>query len=168
MKILQKLLPIILLITATIVNAQEEKKILYYDINADGMEQLDDAVSQAAKENKNIMLVIGGDWCPWCRRLNKYINDSTEVKKFIQDNYVYVKINYSKENKNLPLMKRLELPQRFGFPVIVILDKYGERIHTQDSGLLEKNKSYDPRKLYGFLRNWTISAMDIESYKDYK
>ena len=36
------------------------------------------------------------------------------------------RINYSKENKNPETMALLEYPQRFGFPVLVVLDAAGK------------------------------------------
>ena len=167
MKTLFKLIPMLFVMFVLSSNAQEKEK-KYYDPSINGMDQVNKAVKIADTESKNVLLVIGGDWCPWCRRLNQYILDSVGVNNFIQDNYVFIKVNYSKENKNLELMKKLGVPQRFGFPVLVVLDQKGNTIHTQDSGLLEKEKSYDPRKLNGFLRNWTVQAVIPENHRDYK
>ena len=57
------------------------------------------------------------------------------------------------------MMKRLGNPARFGFPVFVILDQNGKVLHIQDSGLLEKDKSYDRDKVLRFLGNWTPKAV---------
>ena len=77
-----------------------------------------------------------------------------------------LKLNYSKENKNLAVLKTLDYPQRFGFPVIVITDAAGNRLHTQNSWYLEDEKeSYDREKFVSFLNSWTVKATDPESYK---
>ena len=80
-----------------------------------------------------------------------------------------VHLNYSPENKNLVILKKLEFPQRFGFPVLVILDKKGRRLHTQDSGFLEATKNtesiyYDKQKVLAFLTKWSPSALKPENY----
>ena len=62
-------------------------------------------------------------------------------------------------------MAELEFPQRFGFPVFVILDGSGKRIHTQNSAFLEKDKSYDKEKILRFLKNWSPDALDPASYE---
>lgn len=80
-------------------------------------------------------------------------------------NYVFTLLNYSKENKNLDILAELEYPQRFGFPVIVILDGNGKRIHTQNSAFLEKEKSYDEKIMLEFLNHWSPEAIDPENYK---
>ncbi len=64
-----------------------------------------------------------------------------------------------KEKRNPELMASLGNPQRFGFPVLVILDQDGTRLHTQDSWYLEKDKYYDKEKLIHFLKMWNVGAV---------
>ena len=56
-------------------------------------------------------------------------------------------------------MQRLGNPQRFGFPVLVVLDADGRVLHIQDSSFLEEGKSYNAQKLLRFLNNWTPKAV---------
>ena len=56
-------------------------------------------------------------------------------------------------------MKRLNNPQRFGFPVFVVLDENGNVLHIQDSSFLEQGKGYDELKTLRFLKNWTPKAV---------
>jgi hypothetical protein len=60
----------------------------------------------------------------------------------------------------------LGYPQRFGFPVLVVLDENGKQLHTQDSALLEKGNGYDREKVKSFLRNWAPGAFDEMLYKE--
>lgn len=124
------------------------------------------ALAKAKKENKHVLLQIGGNWCIWCYRFNDFVKKDTSLEKLLEENYVVYHLNYSKENKNLDYLKELGYPQRFGFPALVILDADGNRIHTQDSGLLEKDKSYDGNKVRSFLINWAPSALDEKKYKE--
>ncbi|HEY0611568.1 MAG TPA: thioredoxin family protein, partial [Chitinophaga sp.] len=73
-------------------------------------------------------------------------------------------LNYSKENRNLPLLQKLGYQQRFGFPVVVILDAKGARLHTQDTGLLESADNYDKKKLQDMLRQWSPRALSPAHY----
>jgi len=75
-----------------------------------------------------------------------------------------MKMNYDKENKNEELLEQFGFPQRFGFPVFLILDAEGKRLHTQNSGLLEKDKSYDKKKIKMFFKHWTPTAINPKSY----
>jgi thioredoxin-related protein len=145
-------LPIVLLLLSVSLSAQE--KVQVYDTELDGMEQIKEAVKVAQAENKHILVQVGGNWCPWCIRFHKYSHEEADIKKIIDNNYVVVKLNYSPENKNEAALKKLGNPGRFGYPVFVVLDAKGNRLHTQDSGLLEEDKGYSKKKVRGFLMGW--------------
>ncbi|HDP74840.1 MAG TPA: thioredoxin family protein [Bacteroidales bacterium] len=130
-----------------------------YNPNADAKTEIAKAISKANQENKHIFIQIGGNWCPWCVKLHNFLNADSTLSEILYNNYVVVKVNYSKENKNLDILEKFDKPQRFGFPVLVILDSNGNRIHTQDSGLLESGEGYDRKKVMSFLKNWTPEAL---------
>lgn len=136
-----------------------------YNPEADAVADIAKAVSIAKAENKHVFLQIGGNWCPWCIKLHHFMQSNATIDSILKASYIVVKVNYSKENKNLPLMEKLGYPQRFGFPVLVILDQKGNRLHTQDSGLLESGNGYDAAKVITFLKNWTPQALDPARYK---
>jgi hypothetical protein len=81
-------------------------------------------------------------------------------------NYITIKVNYSKENRNFEALKKLDYPQRFGFPVFVILDADGKRIHTQSSAYLEEGEGYSKKKILDFLTQWSPEALNPNRYKD--
>lgn len=124
------------------------------------------ALLKAKAANKQVLLQIGGNWCSWCYKFNGFVNGDTALKSIIANNYIVYHLNYSKENKNLAYLKKLGYPQRFGFPVLVVLDQNGKRLHTQDSGLLEQGKGYDTEKVKAFLLNWSPAALDEKAYLD--
>lgn len=64
-----------------------------------------------------------------------------------------------KKNDKDPIWKELGFPQRFGFPVFVILDENGNRIHTQNSAYLEEGKGHSPAKIAEFLKHWSSAAV---------
>ena len=154
MKLFRTLILVFLFILPISLIAQEKEKEKVYNTELDGMEQLDDAIKMAKESNKHVLVQVGGNWCPWCIRFHNYSKDDPDINKLINDNYIVVKLNMSPENKNEEALARLEKPGRFGYPVFVILDSRGKRIHTQDSGLLEQDKGYDKRKVQTFLKGW--------------
>lgn len=135
-----------------------------YNPAADARANIAAAVKKAQAENKHVLLQIGGNWCSWCIKFHKLIHSNPKIDSTLQANYVFVLVNYSKENKNLSLLKELEFPQRFGFPVLVVLNKEGKRIHTQATGLLEKGEGYDNDKVISFLNSWSTNAINPASY----
>lgn len=135
-----------------------------YNPQLDGKLQIKQAIELAQKNNKHVLIQVGGNWCPWCIRFHKFLNKVPKIDSLVQSSYIYVPLNYSRENKNEESLKLLEFPQRFGFPVLVILDQNGKRIHTQNSALLEKEQSYDTTKVFQFLQHWTPQAIDPNQY----
>jgi len=146
------------LLTASFLLAQTEA-VNIYNPNANAKEDIASAVKQAKAENKQVLLQIGGNWCPWCVKLDKFMAEDQQVDSLLKADYIRVMVNYSKENKNMEIMKMLGNPQRFGFPVLVILGQDGIRLHTQDSWYLEKDKYYDKEKVMHFLEMWNVAAV---------
>lgn len=141
-----------------------QKDIKIYNPEADAKLDISIALNQAGTESKHVLLQIGGNWCSWCIRLHGFINSHPELDSILHADYIPVYVNYSKENKNLSLMEEFGFPQRFGFPVLVVLNEKGVRIHTQNTWYLEKDKSYDYEKLKRFLLDWNAKAVSAGSY----
>lgn len=136
-----------------------------YNPDADPQKDVTKALVEAKRQGKHVLLQIGGNWCPWCVKLHHFMLETESTKQLLDESFVVVKVNYSKENKNLSYLEYLEYPQRFGFPVLVVLNSNGKRIHTQDSGLLESGNGYDAKKVEGFLKNWSPKSLAPENYK---
>ncbi|AQW99171.1 thioredoxin family protein [Elizabethkingia anophelis] len=116
--------------------------------------------AQAKKENKNIMIQAGGNWCIWCLRFNNYVQTTPELKKLVDDNYIYYHLNYSPDNKNEKIFAKYGNPgDKYGYPVFIVLDKDGKQIHTQDSSVLEEGKGYSLDKVKKFFEDWKPKAM---------
>ncbi len=144
--------------------AQDAADVHIYDPKADAFADIHNAVVKAGKENKHVLLQVGGNWCVWCRRFNTLVTTDATLKGIVDSNYIIVHVNYSLENKNLKVLESLGYPQRFGFPVFVILDGKGNRLHTQNSGYVEEGQGHSPKKVAEFLRQWSPSALDPEKY----
>ncbi|MCQ2299822.1 MAG: thioredoxin family protein [Bacteroidales bacterium] len=140
--------------------ADKEALPKVYNESIDAMAQIDKAIEQAQAEHKFVLCQVGGNWCPWCLRFADFAEKDSVIAPIIKDNYVWIHVNTSKANKNLEAMKRLDNPGRFGYPVFVILDADGKRIHTQNSAYLEEGKGYSQKKVSEFLLNWTEKAIN--------
>nr|WP_320119674.1 thioredoxin family protein [uncultured Marinifilum sp.] len=136
-----------------------------YNPNANAKKDIENAISKAKKEGKHVLIQVGGNWCPWCIKMHNYLETEQEINKLLKNNYVFLEVNYSKENKNKEVLKALGYPQRFGFPVMVVLNSQGKRLHTQNTGNLEKDKAYDTRKVKSFLYNWRPDALNPAHYR---
>lgn len=134
--------------------AQENETEKKFDPARNPFQDLKNAIEYVQKTNKRILLDVGGEWCIWCHRLDAFIESHKEIKEFLDKHFVVVKVNYSKENKNEKFLS--EYPEIKGYPHFFVLEKDGKFLHSQDTGLLEKDKDYDERKFMQFLEKWAI------------
>ena len=142
---------------SAVLSAQQTVTI--YNPEADAKAEITAAVAKAAAGGKHVFLQIGGNWCPWCIRFHKMVTGDAKLDSLVNANYEVVKVNYSKENDNHELLATLGYPQRFGFPVFVILDEKGKVLHTQDSWFLEQDKAYSREKTEHMFLMWSAFTM---------
>jgi len=166
---LKSMLGSVLLITmvSTTSLAQDLKKFNLYKPTENADSALSIVLHQAELAGKNVFVQIGGNWCIWCARFHELVTSDQQLDSAIRSNYIVYHLNYSKENKNADLLKRFGYPQRFGFPVFIILDAKGNRLHTQNSSYLEEGKGYNKENILGFINDWGPRALAPEQYKDY-
>lgn len=140
------------------LRAQAGDKV--YNEDADPMQQIEAALEEARVTGKLVICQVGGNWCPWCIRFAHFIEQDEAIRRVVKENFVYIHLNTSKEHKNLEMLKRLGNPGRFGYPALVVLNREGEVLHIQNSSYLEKEKSYDAKKVLEFFQNWTQKAIE--------
>ncbi|MBD5278397.1 MAG: thioredoxin family protein [Bacteroides sp.] len=129
--------------------------------------QITEAIGKAASDGKFVVAQLGGNWCKWCIRFARFVESDPELKKFVEDNFEFIHVNYNpREQKSevdssatTAALRRLGNPVRFGYPVLVVLDSEGNVIHTQDSGFLESGDGYDREKVMRFFESWTPKAV---------
>ena len=135
--------------------AEKAKLPKPYDPKENAEAKIAELVKQAKAENKNIMMQAGGNWCIWCLRFNNYVQTTPELKKIVDDNYIYYHLNYSPDNKNEKVFAKYGNPgEKYGYPVFIVLDQNGKQIHTQESGILEEGKGYSLDKVKAFFEAW--------------
>jgi thioredoxin-related protein len=143
----------------------QERKL--YIPTADASKDIDSVVVKASREGKYVLLQGGGNWCSWCIEFARFCKADPQIDSVIKSSFVWYHLNFSKENQNKPIFAKYGYAQRFGFPVLIILNDKGERIHTQSSEYLEDGKkSYDKHKVQEFLEMWSPHALDPKMYGD--
>ncbi len=61
-----------------------------------------EAVKFAKEENKMVMLVLVGDYCPWCKKFEKKTLMSKDVKTYVDENFVAVVVDKYKDKGSYP------------------------------------------------------------------
>ena len=144
-----KLFLFMMLLSTLSLFAQTEK---LFDPTEDPFEDLKVTVDEATKLNKRIILDVGGDWCVWCHRIDTFMHSTEEIESLLNEHFIILKINFSKENKNEKFLS--QYPAIEGYPHFFVLEKDGSLLHSQNTGELEKDKDYDKDKFVAFLKKW--------------
>ncbi|MCX6367314.1 MAG: thioredoxin family protein [Armatimonadetes bacterium] len=124
-----------------------------YDEKASGAQQIEKALIEAKKTKKNILLQFGANWCHWCHKLHKLCGEDKAIAAELKKNFVVVLIDVDKKH-NEDINQRYGNPTQKGLPVIVVLDRDGKQLTTQDTGKLEEGDHHDPAKVLAFLKQW--------------
>jgi len=131
----------------------DNSPVVKFDPNRDAAKDIQGVISEAQKTGKRIILDVGGEWCPWCHKLDQFFVDNEDVDEFMKKHFVVLKINYSKENKNENVLSKY--PEIPGYPHLFVLDSDGSLLHSQDTGQLEAGDQHDREKVFAFLKAWT-------------
>ncbi len=123
-----------------------------FDEKRDAATDIKLGVAEAKRSNRRVLLDVGGEWCIWCHRLDTLFMKNPGLSGFLHKNFVVVKVNFSKENKNEPVLSRY--PKIPGYPHLFVLDEKGKLLHSQDTSELEEGKGHSKEKVFSFLKQW--------------
>jgi thioredoxin-related protein len=135
------------------VSAEKYVPVHAYDPARNADQDIKDAVAEAGRTGKRVLLEVGGEWCIWCHHMDEFFEKHTELLALREKNFIMVKINYSDENKNEQVLSRY--PPVKGYPHIFVLERDGKLLQSQDTGKLEEGKSYNLDKFTAFLKEWS-------------
>lgn len=131
-----------------------------YDSARDGKAQIEAAQAEAKGKNKRVLVMFGGNWCKWCRALDDTFANNAAVKARLEQSFVLVHVD---SDSNGTLNDAWGNPFANGFPVLVVVDADGKKLHVQETGTLEMAPpdggqapvGHDPDKLITFLKQWS-------------
>ena len=123
-----------------------------FDPSRDPARDLDAALRIARASNRNVIVDVGGEWCSWCHIMDRFFAGDPDLDGLRDRNFVWLKVNYSKENPNEVFLRRW--PRIEAYPHLFVLDATGRLLHSQDTGSLESGKTYDPVAVHAFLVKW--------------
>ena len=134
--------------------AAESASPLPYDFDPrrDPAKDLEVALRIARAANRRVVVEVGGEWCSWCHILDRFFEANPDLKRFRDANYVWLKVNWSPENKNEAFLRRY--PAIPGYPHFFVLDGNGRVAWSQKTSELEAKKNYDPAAMHAFLVKW--------------
>lgn len=117
---------LVLILAAYFIHVEVQTWLGKEALNNTGLSKLtlEDALHVAENENKNVLVNISAIWCPTCRKLDKEIFSSDQVKTALAEAYVFTRIEYeSTQGKNF--MQKYKVS---GFPTLIVLDAQGNKL----------------------------------------
>lgn len=123
-----------------------------YDPKRDPQKDLEMAKSQASAAHKRILVEVGGDWCSWCKILDKFFEDHAGLRDQRNSAFVLLKVNMSGNNENAVFLSHY--PRIPGYPWIFVLDSDGKLLKSEDTDALEKGPGYSEKAIEDFLTAW--------------
>ena len=124
-----------------------------YDPARDPVADLAATIRTAQAANKRIVLQVGGDWCGWCHKLDRYVAEHPAVASTLHHGFVIMKVNKSGENENAEFLA--QYPKIPGYPHWYVLESDGTLLHSQGTAALEDGGTYSESALLEFLRTWS-------------
>ena len=106
-----------------------------YDEAADAPAQVAQALANAKAEHKQVMIVFGANWCGDCKMLDGEFKKPA-LKALLDKNYVVVKVDVNRFNKNLDVVKPYGEVIKKGIPSIVIATPANQLIYATNGGEL--------------------------------
>lgn len=147
------------------MNTTQAQDIYREDANA--MADIDSCIQVAKQSNRHVLIQAGGDWCAPCLAFVLLCKQDPKIDSLIKSSFVWYHLNWTEDNANKAAFARLGYPHRFGFPVFIILDSQGQRLHTQNSVYLENaQRQFDRNRVLDFLEMWTPRVLSPAMYGD--
>ncbi len=106
-----------------------------YDESSDAAAQVAQALVTAKADNKQLMIVFGANWCGDCKMLDGEFKKPT-LKALLDANYVIVKVDVNRFNKNLDVVKPYGDVIKKGIPSIVIATAVNQLVYASNGGEL--------------------------------
>lgn len=111
------------------------------------------AIALATEADKHVLIEVGGDWCVWCKMLERMFDDNAEIHAALRDGFVLLKVNHSETNPNDDFIDGL--PRLTGYPKLYVARSDGTVIHAQDPSAFLVDGRYDPVRVLAMLQKWS-------------
>ena len=128
-----------------------------YPDNANAHAEIADAEARAARENKRILLIFGGQWCFDCHVLDAAFH-LPEIARVVDSSYEVVHVDIGHYDKNLDIVARCETSITMGVPALAVIDAKGKVLFGQKNGEFEKMRALGPEDLLAFLNRYKPAA----------
>jgi thioredoxin 1 len=128
-----------------------------YPAGVDAHAEIAEALVDAAKTHRRVLVVFGANWCYDCHVLDLALH-RPDVEPSLKRYYEVVHVDVGEGDKNQDLMKQYEVPMSRGIPGVAVLGSDGKLLYSQKNGEFEKARALSPQDVLQFLNKWKPQA----------
>lgn len=133
-------------------NKSNSSGVNTYDRSRNAAADIQQGIIEAQRSGKNVLLEVGGDWCPWCYKLDRAFQNHPDVLSFRDAHFIAISIYYGPDDKNEQVLSRYS--KILGIPHLFVLDSDGNLLCSQHALELQTAGDYDADKIRKFLTKW--------------
>jgi thiol:disulfide interchange protein len=127
----------------------------------DGSRLICDALTEAKRDHKRVLVQFGAQGCTWCHVLQKLFESDTNLAAKLKSDFVYVNIDVTR-GRNKYVDELYGHVTSKGVPVIIVLDAEGKEIYSEGYRLVEgrhPGETYhiSPETMLNFLKEWSLA-----------
>lgn len=122
-----------------------------YHAGEDGHAPIARAVAASRRDHRTVVVMFGGNWCIWCRRLDYSLTHDPVLAPLVRASFRFVHVD---SRANHALDEEMGHPTSHGVPVLVVLDAQGHPTYTQDTSALELGDGHSRTRVEAFLRRY--------------
>ena len=151
-----------------VVSAIADSKLIpdysrIYDPQRDPFADGRKAIINAQETKRRILIELGGNWCAWCKKMDRFINGNKKIKKKLYENFVVLKVNVSDENDNHEFLS--SFPRTLGYPHFFVSGRDGSVLYSKDTAELLENGEYSEKRFLEFIERWRDNGRRDEVIK---
>lgn len=134
-----------LLLSAAVLGADAQP----YDESANARDDVKQALIQAHKRGKPVLLVFGANWCKDCRALDAALKSPRQAP-LMEREFEVVKIDVGRFDRNLDLDTVYGKPIAKGIPAVVVLAPDQRVLYATRAGELANAREMSADGIYDF------------------
>jgi len=133
--------------------ARPDPNLYRADVNA--QQEITKTMSEAAKENKRVLLVFGANWCGDCYALD-YGFHQPRIEPLLNANFKVVHVDVGRYDKNRDLARKYQVDLEKGIPSLAVLSPQGAVLYSTVQ--FERARVMSEEDVIQFLNTWKPPA----------
>jgi len=124
-----------------------------YSTTANPTTDIANALRQARREHKRVILDFGGDWCGDCQVLDIYFHQAPNAA-LLAKYFILIHVDIGRMDHNVATAEKYKVPIGKGVPALAVLDASGKLLYSQENKEFENMRSMSSSSVTEFLNKW--------------